>query len=236
VSRLVGAPPGYVGYEEGGQLTEAVRRQPYSVVLLDEIEKAHPDVFNILLQVMEDGRLTDSQGRIVDFKNTVIIMTSNIGAAQISGGDGIGFRSARKVDEDARAYEGMKNRVIEEMKKVFRPEFLNRVDEVMVFHSLTSQQILQIVDLMLNRVGVQLKAQGMSIEASDDVKEVLTKEGFDPAFGARPLRRAVQRVIEDPLSEEILLGRFSDGDTIQAELEDGKVIFKKAEKIEPAAV
>ena len=236
VSRLVGAPPGYVGYEEGGQLTEAVRRQPYSVVLLDEIEKAHPEVFNILLQVMEDGRLTDSQGRIVDFKNTVIIMTSNIGAAQISGGDGIGFRSARKADEDARAYEGMKNRVIEEMKKVFRPEFLNRVDEVMVFHSLTSQQILQIVDLMLNRVGVQLEAKGMSLEASDDVKEVLAKEGFDPAFGARPLRRAVQRVIEDPLSEEILLGRFSDGDTIIAELEDGKVIFKKTEKIEPAAV
>jgi ATP-dependent Clp protease ATP-binding subunit ClpC len=163
-------------------------------------------------------------------------MTSNIGAAQISGGDGIGFRSARKADEDARAYEGMKNRVIEEMKKVFRPEFLNRVDEVMVFHSLTANQILQIVDLMLNRVGVQLKSQGMVLEASDDVKEVLAKEGFDPAFGARPLRRAVQRVIEDPLSEEILLGRFTDGDTIQAELEDGKVIFKKAEKIEPAAV
>jgi ATP-dependent Clp protease ATP-binding subunit ClpC len=172
----------------------------------------------------------------VDFKNTVIIMTSNIGAAQISGGDGIGFRAARKMDEDERAYEGMRNRVIEEMKKVFRPEFLNRVDEVMVFHSLTANQILQIVDLMLSRVGVQLKAQGMVLEASDDVKEVLAKEGFDPAFGARPLRRAVQRVIEDPLSEEILLGRFTNGDTIQAELEDGKVTFKKAEKIEPAAV
>ena len=165
MSRLVGAPPGYVGYEEGGQLTEAVRRQPYSVVLLDEIEKAHPEVFNILLQVMEDGRLTDSQGRIVDFKNTVIIMTSNIGAAQISGDSGIGFRSATKLDEDARAYESMKNRVTEEMKKVFRPEFLNRVDEVIVFHSLTSQQILQIVDLMLNRVRQQLKAQGMDLEA-----------------------------------------------------------------------
>ncbi len=236
VSRLVGAPPGYVGYEEGGQLTEAVRRQPYSVVLLDEIEKAHPEVFNILLQVMEDGRLTDAQGRIVDFKNTVIIMTSNIGAAQISGEGGMGFRSARKVDEDARAYESMKNRVTEEMKKVFRPEFLNRVDEVMVFHSLTSQQILEIVDLMVNRVRVQLKSQGMDLELSDDVKEVLAKEGFDPAFGARPLRRAVQRVIEDPLSEQILLGRFSDGDTIRAELEDGKVIFVKVEKIEPAAV
>jgi len=236
VSRLVGAPPGYVGYEEGGQLTEAVRRQPYSIVLLDEIEKAHPDVFNILLQVMEDGRLTDAQGRVVDFKNTVLIMTSNVGAQLISGDGGIGFRSAKKVDEDARAYESMKNRVIEEMKKVFRPEFLNRVEEVIVFHSLTSQQILQIVDLMLNRVREQLKGQGMDLEASDDVKEVLAKEGFDPAFGARPLRRAVQRVIEDPLSEEILMGRFTDGDTIRAELQDGKVVFLKAEKAEPAAV
>ncbi|HUV04641.1 MAG TPA: ATP-dependent Clp protease ATP-binding subunit [Armatimonadota bacterium] len=236
VSRLVGAPPGYVGYEEGGQLTEAVRRQPYSVVLLDEIEKAHPEVFNILLQVMEDGRLTDAQGRVVDFKNTVLIMTSNIGAQEISGGAGMGFRSAKKVDEDAHAYDSMKNRVIEEMKKIFRPEFLNRVDEVMVFHALTSAQILQIVDLMLNRVRDQLKGQGMDLEASDDVKEVLAKEGFDPAFGARPLRRAVQRVIEDPLSEEILMGRFSEGDTIRAELEDGKVVFKKAEKAEPAAV
>jgi len=236
VSRLVGAPPGYVGYEEGGQLTEAVRRQPYSIVLLDEIEKAHPEVFNILLQVMEDGRLTDAQGRQVDFKNCVLIMTSNIGAQLISGADGIGFRSAKKVDEDARAYESMKNRVTEEMKKTFRPEFLNRVDEVMVFHSLTSAEILQIVDLLLKRVNEQLKSQGMNLEASDDVKEVLAKQGFDPSFGARPLRRAVQRLIEDPLSEEILLRRFTDGDTILAELEDGKVIFKKAEKAEPAAV
>jgi ATP-dependent Clp protease ATP-binding subunit ClpC len=236
VSRLVGAPPGYVGYDEGGQLTEAVRRKPYSVILLDEIEKAHPEVFNILLQVMEDGRLTDSQGRVVDFKNTVLIMTSNIGAQLISGEGGMGFRSARKVDEDARAYEGMKNRVTEEMKKVFRPEFLNRVDEVVVFHSLTSQEIFQIVDLMLKRVNEQLKSQGMILEVTEEVKEVLAKEGFDPTFGARPLRRAVQRVIEDPLSEEILVGRFSDGDSISACLEDGKVIFTKAEKPEPATV
>jgi ATP-dependent Clp protease ATP-binding subunit ClpC len=235
VSRLVGAPPGYVGYDEGGQLTEAVRRQPYSVVLLDEIEKAHPEVFNILLQVMEDGRLTDSQGRIVDFKNTVLIMTSNIGAQLISGDAGIGFRSSKKVDENAKAYESMKNKVTEEMKKVFRPEFVNRVDEVIVFHSLTAAEILQIVDLMLARVGVQMKTREMFFEASDDVKEVLAKEGFDPAFGARPLRRAVQRIIEDPLSEEILLGRFSDGDTVRAELEDGKVTFKKVEKTEPLA-
>lgn len=236
VSRLVGAPPGYVGYEEGGQLTEAVRRNPYSVILLDEIEKANPEVFNILLQVMEDGHLTDSQGRIVDFKNAVLIMTSNIGAQLISGDSAMGFRSAKKVDENERAYESMKNRVTDEMKKVFRPEFLNRVDETIVFHSLTAQEILQIVDLMLKRVCDQLAGQGMCLEASDDVKEVLAKEGFDPAFGARPLRRAVQRIIEDPLSEEILLGRFSDGDTISAELDDGKVIFKKAKKKAPAKV
>ena len=161
-------------------------------------------------------------------------MTSNIGAQLISGDGGMGFRSAKKVDENARAYEGMKNRVVEEMKKVFRPEFLNREDEVIVFHSLTAQQILEIVDLMLKQVSERLKGNGMNLEASTDVKEVLAKEGFDPAFGARPLRRAVQRVIEDPLSEEILLGRFTDGDTILAELEDGKVIFKKAEKEEPA--
>lgn len=233
VSRLVGAPPGYVGYEEGGQLTEAVRRNPYSVVLLDEIEKAHPEVFNILLQVMEDGRLTDSQGRVVDFKNTVLIMTSNVGAQLISGEGGMGFRAQRKADENVKAYEGMKNRVTEEMKKTFRPEFLNRVDEVIVFHSLTSAQIFEIVDLMLNRVGAQLNAQGMSLTATEDVKEVLAKEGFDPTFGARPLRRAVQRLIEDPLSEEILIGRFTDGDIINAALEDGKVVFTKAEKLEP---
>ena len=239
VSRLVGAPPGYVGYDEGGQLTEAVRRQPYSVVLLDEIEKAHPEVFNILLQVMEDGRLTDSQGRIVDFKNTVIIMTSNIGAQSIVGGTEIGFRPAAKASESERAYESMKNRIMDEMKRVFRPEFLNRVDEVIVFHSLNQDEILQIVDLMLSRVRSQLVTQGMDLEVSQDVKRLISEEGFDPQFGARPLRRAVQRLIEDPLSEEILLGRFSAGDTIRAVLEDGKIFFTKAEaeteKPEPAA-
>ncbi|MDO8683745.1 MAG: ATP-dependent Clp protease ATP-binding subunit [Armatimonadota bacterium] len=231
VSRLVGAPPGYVGYDEGGQLTEAVRRQPYSVVLLDEIEKAHPEVFNILLQVMEDGRLTDSQGRVVDFKNTVIIMTSNIGAQLISGDAGMGFRTTEKGDEDERTYEGMKRRVVEEMKRVFRPEFVNRVDEVIVFHSLTKAEILQIVDLMVSRIRGQMVAQGMDLEISQEVKELLAKEGFDPNFGARPLRRAVQRFIEDPLSEEILLGRFSEGDTIRAEMEDDKIFFTKAQDL-----
>ncbi len=229
VSRLVGAPPGYVGYDEGGQLTEQVRRRPYCVVLLDEIEKAHPEVFNILLQVMEDGRLTDAQGRIVDFKNCVLIMTSNIGAHLIAGEGSMGFRSLRKNTEDQRSYDSMSNKVKDEMKKVFRPEFLNRVDETIVFHSLSQEQILSIVDLMLDRVRVQLRGQGMEMEVSREAKEFLGEDGFDPTFGARPLRRAVQKHIEDPLSEEILLGRFSDGDTIRVELDDGKIFFTKAE-------
>jgi ATP-dependent Clp protease ATP-binding subunit ClpC len=233
VSRLVGAPPGYVGYDEGGQLTEAVRRQPYSVILLDEVEKAHPEVFNILLQVMEDGRLTDSQGRVVDFKNTVIIMTSNIGAHIINREPGLGLRQQKTRDEDQRSYDAMKNRINEELKRVFRPEFINRVDETIVFHSLTSENIRQIVDLMLNGVRKNVKQQGMELEVSEPVMEKLAGEGFDPQYGARPLRRAVQRLIEDPLAEEVLLGRFSPGDIIRAEL-DGEgptsvVIFRKAE-------
>jgi ATP-dependent Clp protease ATP-binding subunit ClpC len=233
VSRLVGAPPGYVGYDEGGQLTEAVRRQPYSVILLDEIEKAHPEVFNILLQVMEDGRLTDAQGRVVDFKNTVLIMTSNIGAHIINREQGIGFRSLKPKDEDQKAYEGMKNRIQEELKRVFRPEFINRVDETIVFHSLTAADINQIVDLMLGNVRKQVSQQGMDLVVTDPVRERLATEGYDPQFGARPLRRAVQRLIEDPLSEEVLLGRFSPGDTIRADLdgegETATVIFRKVE-------
>jgi len=228
VSRLVGAPPGYVGYDEGGQLTEAVRRRPYSVILLDEIEKAHPEVFNILLQVMEDGRLTDSQGRIVDFKNTIMIMTSNIGAQSIAGGPGIGFRDTDEDINTERGYESMKNRIMDEMKRLFRPEFLNRVDDVIVFHQLTRDEILRIVDLMVDRVRQQVLHQGMDLVVNKEVSELLGSEGFDPQYGARPLRRAVQRLIEDPLSEEILLGRFSAGDTIRAELEDGKVFFTKA--------
>jgi ATP-dependent Clp protease ATP-binding subunit ClpC len=233
VSRLVGAPPGYVGYDEGGQLTEAVRRQPYSVILLDEIEKAHPEVFNILLQVMEDGRLTDSQGRVVDFKNTVIIMTSNVGAQLINRDKGIGFRNTVPQDEDEKSYESMKNRINEELKRVFRPEFINRVDETIVFHSLTSKDIHQIVDLMLGNVRKQVTQQGMELLVTDAVVDRLSTEGYDPQFGARPLRRAVQRLIEDPLSEEVLLGRFTHGDTIRAELdgegEKAVVIFRKVD-------
>ncbi len=228
VSRLVGAPPGYVGYEEGGQLTEAVRRNPYSVVLLDEIEKAHPEVFNILLQVAEDGRLTDSQGRIVDFKNTVIIMTSNIGARAIQGEKTMGIRGQiERRGADEKAYEGMKNRVMDEMKKTFRPEFLNRIDEVIVFHSLTADEIFQIVDLMLDRVNKQVRTQDLTMEVSAEVKEHLAQEGFDPSLGARPLRRAVQRLIEDPLAEEVLRGSFRAGDTILAEMDGEQVVFRR---------
>jgi len=231
VSRLVGAPPGYVGYEEGGQLTEAVRRNPFSVVLLDEIEKAHPEVFNILLQIMEDGRLTDSQGRVVDFKNVILIMTSNVGARQIQGDREMGFnRTASRTGEGLRNYESMKNRVQDELKRVFRPEFLNRVDETIVFHPLNEAEILQIVDLMLTRIRKQLAQQGMTIEVTQEAKELLAKEGYDPTYGARPLRRAIQRLIEDPLSEEVLLGKFVTGDKIllDANDEDKKISFAKA--------
>ncbi len=230
VSRLIGAPPGYVGYEEGGVLTEAVRRQPYSVVLLDEIEKAHPDVFNLLLQVMEDGRLTDSQGHVVDFRNTIIIMTSNVGVRAVTEESAMGFRKERRdAAEDPRAYEAMKNRILTEMKNLFRPEFLNRVDEVIVFHPLRREEILQIVDLMVGRVQEQLKAHHMTLVLEEPVKELLAQKGYDPNYGARPLRRVVQQMIEDPLSEQLLLGRFEEGDTIVARLnEEGNITFVKS--------
>jgi len=235
VSRLVGAPPGYVGYEEGGQLTEAVRRRPYSVVLLDEIEKAHPEVFNTLLQVLDDGRLTDSQGRVVDFKNAVIIMTSNVGAREITQDKGLGFRGDRRADmQTERAYESMRSRVMDELKRTFRPEFLNRVDDVIVFHSLSREQIRLIVQLMLDQVNKQLHSQGMRLEATDEARDLIATEGFDITYGARPLRRAIQRMIEDPLSEEVLLGRFSEGDVIGTEVADGKIIFRKVEVPEEA--
>ncbi len=219
VSRLIGSPPGYVGYDEGGQLTDAVRRRPFSVVLFDEIEKAHPDVFNILLQVMEDGRLTDAQGRTVDFRNTIIIMTSNVGAREIQRGKSVGFRSDDSRSRDAESdYTSMKSRVLEELNRTFRPEFLNRIDEVIVFRSLTDVEIRQIVDLMLNRLRDHLRSRELTIEVSDEAMDLLAKEGFDPNFGARPLRRAIQRLIEDPLSEEILAGRFPNGSGVRAEL------------------
>jgi ATP-dependent Clp protease ATP-binding subunit ClpC len=238
VSRLVGAPPGYVGYEEGGQLTEAVRRRPYSVILLDEIEKAHPDVFNLLLQVLEDGRLTDSQGRVVDFKNTVIIMTSNVGATGMTTNTDIGFRTQKDLGTDDQAYEKMKNKVLDEVKHAFRPEFLNRVDEVVVFHQLSREQIAEIVGLELAKVIREVKAQDMYLEVTEDAKQLLAKKGWDPQFGARPLRRAIQREVEDELAEEMLKGNFGSGDRILAEVSQDnpeKLRFSKIPNVEPPA-
>jgi ATP-dependent Clp protease ATP-binding subunit ClpC len=225
VSRLVGSPPGYVGFEEGGQLTEAVRRRPYSVILFDEIEKAHPDVFNVLLQILEEGRLTDAQGRKVDFKNTILNMTSNVGARDITKGKtSLGFGASA---EGTLGHDKIKERVTSELKRMFRPEFLNRVDETIVFHELTNDEILSIVDLMIARLREQLTAQGIGITLTADARELLAKEGFDPAFGARPLRRAIQRMIEDPLSEEILSGMWGAGDIVEVSADDGRAIFNK---------
>ncbi|NLE08289.1 MAG: ATP-dependent Clp protease ATP-binding subunit [Dehalococcoidales bacterium] len=225
VSRLVGAPPGYVGYDEGGQLTEAVRRKSYSCILLDEIEKAHPDVFNILLQIFDDGHLTDAKGRRVDFRNCIIIMTSNIGAETIRKSSAIGFASRaseEKVQE--REYEKMKDKLLEELKKVFRPEFLNRIDSVMVFHSLTKENIRNIVDLMLKSVIHQLKEKGITMEVTESAKDFLGEKGYDEAFGARPLRRVIQDMVEDKLSDSLLRGQFRTGDTVIVDVEDGEIV------------
>ena len=215
VSRLVGSPPGYVGYEEGGQLTEAVRRKPFSVVLFDEIEKAHPDVFNTLLQILEEGRLTDSQGRSVDFRNTVLIMTSNLGTQDLRKAN-VGFTT----DDAAMSYERMKDKVMEALKQHFRPEFLNRIDEVIVFHELAKAEVVQMVDLMLKRLTGQLEAQGLGIEVTQAAKELLAEIGYDPQLGARPLRRAIQRQIEDTLSEKLLYKEFSAGEIIVVDVAD----------------
>ncbi len=225
VSRLIGSPPGYVGYEEGGQLTEAVRRKPFSVVLFDEIEKAHPDVFNTLLQILEDGHLTDAQGHTVDFKNTVIIMTSNLGTRDIQKGTSIGFTAS--ADEQV-TYEKMKERVMEELKRSFRPEFLNRIDEVIVFHSLTRENVKAIVDLMMRRVREQLKAKDVEIVLTDPAKDLLAEKGYDPSLGARPLRRTIQRLVEDPLSEKLLWREFKAGETIIVDARDGEMAFETA--------
>jgi ATP-dependent Clp protease ATP-binding subunit ClpC len=233
VSRLVGSPPGYVGYDEGGQLTEAVRRKPFSVVLFDEIEKAHPDVFNTLLQILEDGRLTDAQGRTVDFKNTVIIMTSNLGTADLRKA-AIGFGKA----DSAVTYEKMKDKVMEELKRHFRPEFLNRIDDVIVFAELTQEEVTAIVDLMIKRVTGQLEGQGIILELTHEAKLLLAKRGYDPQLGARPLRRAIQRLIEDPLSEKILWKEFNAGETIVVDVdpEGEDLLFRAVEGVEPPAV
>jgi ATP-dependent Clp protease ATP-binding subunit ClpC len=229
VSRLVGSPPGYVGYEEGGQLTEAVRRRPYSIVLFDEIEKAHYDVFNVLLQILEDGRLTDAQGHQVDFKNTVIIMTSNLGTVDASKAKGIGFST---TGDDEIPYEKVKEKVLHELKRSFRPELLNRIDEIIVFHALSREQVKHIVDLEIKRPSEQLKSRGMGLELTDAAKELLAEKGYDPALGARPLRRTIQRMVEDPLSEKVLWKEFRPGQTVVVDARDGEIVFTSRDDVE----
>ena len=215
-SRLFGSPPGYVGYEDGGQLTEKVRRKPFSVVLFDEVEKAHPDIFNSLLQVLEEGRLTDSQGRVVDFKNTVIIMTTNLGSRDVSKGQNLGFAPD---DNEVTAYEQMKGKVQQELKEHFRPEFLNRIDDVIVFHQLSKNEIVEIVDLMIAGLEKRLMDMDMAIELTTAAKDLLAERGYDPQLGARPLRRTIQRELEDPLSEKMLFGELLPGSIVVVDVE-----------------
>ena len=230
VARLVGSPPGYVGYDDGGQLTEAVRRKGYSVILLDEIEKAHPEVFNILLQIFDDGHLTDAKGRKVDFRNAIIVMTSNIGAELIRRNTTIGFTTGGDESEDAkRAYDAMKEKVTSEVKKVFRPEFLNRIDSQVVFHALEQKHIREIVGLMLDLVAKAVVEKGMGFRATPEAMAFLAKEGYDPTFGARPLRRKIQELLEDPLSEAVLRGEFDSGDNVVIDIEDGKIKLRKGQ-------
>jgi ATP-dependent Clp protease ATP-binding subunit ClpC len=238
VSRLVGAPPGYVGYDEGGQLTEAVRRKSYSVVLLDEIEKAHPEVFNILLQILEDGHLTDAKGRRVDFRNTIIIMTSNVGAQQLQRDTSIGFRPEAGAAQATADYERMKDKVLTELKNVFRPEFLNRIDATIVFRQLTREEIRQIVDLLLVRVKQQLAGQQMELVVTDAAKDALIEKGYDQAMGARPLRREIQNQIEDALAERMLMASFESGDRIVVDAgADGTLtIEREANGLQPVEV
>ncbi len=226
VSKMIGSPPGYVGYDEGGQLSEQVRRHPYSVVLFDEIEKAHPDIFNVLLQVLDEGNFTDAQGRKVDFRNTVIIMTSNAGAQQIISPKKLGFGSGNDEKAD---YEAMKSSVMGEVNRIFRPEFLNRIDDIIVFHPLRKPEIRQIADLIIDRLAGRAKSQtGIILKVKPAVRDYIAQKGFDPKFGARPLKRAVQSEIEDALSEEILQGGVKKGKTIFCDYQDGKVTFRQA--------
>jgi ATP-dependent Clp protease ATP-binding subunit ClpC len=237
VSRLVGAPPGYVGYEEAGQLTEAIRRRPHSVICFDEIEKAHPEAFNMLLQIMEDGHLSDAKGHKVDFRNTIIIMTSNVGTDVITREVSLGFTTARGTSSESSAYREMKSKLMKELRRLFRPEFLNRVDEIVVFHELTREDIEKIVTIQIKRLNEHLAEHRLTLKLTDAGRELLVKEGFDPQFGARPLRRAIQRLIEDPLSEKMLEGVFKDGDTVLVDAQDQEVVLRPAEpQDEPATL
>ena len=226
-AKLIGSPPGYVGYDDGGHMTEIIRKKPYSVVLFDEIEKAHPDVFNIMLQILDDGRLTDSKGRLISFKNTIIIMTSNVGASMITSTQKLGFSVAG--DEKKDKYEKLKDTVMEELKKAFRPEFLNRIDDIIVFAHLSKEEIREIVDLMLKDLFKRLDERELTIEVGDDVKDYLAKEGYSEAYGARPLRRVIQKKIEDVLAEEILTGNYKPKDTLVMSMEDDKIKISKKE-------
>jgi ATP-dependent Clp protease ATP-binding subunit ClpC len=229
VARLVGAPPGYVGYDEGGQLTEAVRRKPYCVILLDEIEKAHNDVFNILLQIFDDGHLADAKGRRVDFRNSIVVMTSNVGAKDIKGVMSIGFIAQPDGEKHRHTeYDKMKEKVLSELKTTFLPEFLNRIDEVVVFHSLNKEQIRQIVDLMLSQVVKSVGEKNLKLEITDAARDFLGEKGYDPTFGARPLRRVIQNEVEDRLSEALLRGEFSPGDTLKVDYDGEKIVIRAA--------
>ncbi|HEY0351241.1 MAG TPA: AAA family ATPase, partial [Gemmatimonadales bacterium] len=224
VARMIGAPPGYVGYEEGGQLTEAVRRRPYSVILFDEIEKAHPDVFNILLQILDDGRLTDSQGRVVDFRNSVIIMTSNIGSQYIVDAG---------AQLDPKGWERVEGRVRDELRNHFRPEFLNRVDDIIVFRQLSREDLVRIVDLQLERLEHMLEQRHLRLEVAPEAKALIAAEGYDPVYGARPLKRVIQRRLQNPIALEMLEGHFHDGDTIRVERQGDELRFERVERGAP---
>ncbi|MGC8830686.1 MAG: ATP-dependent Clp protease ATP-binding subunit [Verrucomicrobiia bacterium] len=230
VSRLIGSPPGYVGYEEGGQLTEQVRRRPYSVVLFDEIEKAHPDVMNMLLQILEEGKLTDSLGRVVNFRNTIVLLTSNVGAETIRKQSTLGFSPI----SDESSYEKMREKILDEAKKLFRPEFLNRLDDIIVFRSLTKPDLIQILQLEVNKVAARLKPRNISLILDDKAKDFLVEKGYDPTYGARPMRRAVEKYLEDPLAEEILKGSFVDNEPIMVTVENDKIVFKQVPSSEKA--
>jgi ATP-dependent Clp protease ATP-binding subunit ClpC len=232
-SRLIGSPPGYVGYEEGGQLSEAVRRRPYSVVLFDEIEKAHPDVMHLLLQILEDGKITDSLGRKIDFRNTIIIMTSNVGAETLKRQTTMGFAAVKPLGEHE--YEVMRDKLLEEAKKTFKPEFINRLDDIIVFHQLSKPDLMQIVDLEVDKVLERVKAKAVHIVLENSAKEYLIEKGYDPMYGARPMRRAVERYLEDPLAEEILRSNVKPGDEVHVSAVEGKLVFKAPERVATAA-
>jgi ATP-dependent Clp protease ATP-binding subunit ClpC len=226
-SRLIGSPPGYVGYEEGGQLSEAVRRRPYSVVLFDEIEKGHPDVMHLLLQILEDGKITDSLGRKIDFRNTIIIMTSNVGAETLRKQTTMGFGATKPVGEHE--YDVMRDKLLEEAKKTFKPEFVNRLDDIIVFHQLSKMDLMKIVDLEVDKVFLRVKAKDVHIILEENAKEFLIEKGYDPTYGARPMRRAVERYLEDPFAEELLRGNVKAGDVVHVTAEASKLTFKVAE-------